>query len=143
MLIIILSRVFTPCEIPLLVHESRPVVPVIKSNDDKIFLPLSAHARMTLIENSFNNIDIVFVLCASEAAMEEEERVDGLCGARSGARSGVGVDVDEEAADQEGLFSKLHYCGMDGVVEMVFQKRSITSMGTYICMSSYSQLIAY
>jgi hypothetical protein len=29
MLIIILSRVFTPCEIPLLVHESRPVVPVI------------------------------------------------------------------------------------------------------------------
>jgi hypothetical protein len=50
----------------------------------------------------------------------------------------VGVDVDEEAADQEGLFSKLHYCGMEGVVEMVFQKRSITSMGTYM----YVQLFA-
>jgi hypothetical protein len=29
MLIVILSRVLTPCEIPLLVHESLPVVPVI------------------------------------------------------------------------------------------------------------------
>lgn len=107
-----------------------------KSNDDKIFLLLSAPARITLIENFFNNIDYVFVLCASKSAMEEEERVDGVCGARVGARSGVGVDIDEEAAYQEGLFSKLHYCGMEGVVKTIFEK--ITSMGTY----KYVQLIA-
>jgi hypothetical protein len=48
--------------------------------------------------------------------VEEEERVDGVCGA--GARSGVGVDVDEEAADQESLFSRFHCgcCVQEGLV---------------------------
>jgi hypothetical protein len=117
MLIVILSRILAPREIPLLIHQSRAMVPVIlfahplsapfpslrrvtyKSNDNKIFLPLfsTRFRAITLIENNFSSIDKVFDLCASEAAVQQEERMDGVCGGR--ARSGVRVDIDGEATD--------------------------------------------
>jgi hypothetical protein len=99
MLIVILSRILAPREIPLLIHQSRAMVPVIKSNDNKIFLPLfsTRFRAITFIENKFSSIDKVFDLCASEAAVQQEERVDGVCGGR--ARSGVRVDIDGEATD--------------------------------------------
>jgi hypothetical protein len=69
--------------------------------------------------------------------MEEEERVDGLCGARSGARSGVGVDVDEERVC---LASSII---VGWRVSLRWYSRKDQSLAwVHICMSSYSQPIA-